>query len=265
LTRLSASLYRAGVEDPKARPVLAVLVAAEVAAVVALHRLGGIDGFAIPRRDLGQWLQQTPSEDVLLAGLRLAALLAAWWLLGTTLLYVAARVARRHGAAHALGWATLPMVRRWADRAVAVSIVAAGALGAARPAVADPAPGTTAPVPVVVGVDHRDRSQLPDSPPATFRAGRSSVPPLVPAVPLPPAAPPPAPDTNATHTVVRGEHLWSIGAAHLAMTTGRAVRDLTAADIAPYWVRVVEMNRGRLQSGNPNLVYPGEVLELPPL
>src|SRR5262249_59769509 len=115
----------------------------------ALLRRGGVAGSPPPRHDVGRWLQQTPSEDVLLAGLRLAGLLAAWWLLATTLLYVAARVARLHRAAHALGWATLPVVRRWADRAVAVSIVAAGALGAARPAAAGP-PTTTAPAPVGV-------------------------------------------------------------------------------------------------------------------
>ena len=36
-------------------------------------------------------------------------------------------------------------------------------------------------------------------------------------------------------------------------------------DVAPYWLRVVELNRHRLRSGNANLVYPGEVVELPPL
>src|SRR5262249_45976065 len=114
---------------PKARRVLVLVVAAEVGAVVALHRLGGVDGFAIPRHDLGRWLQQTPSEDVLLAGVRLAALVAAWWLLATTVLYLVARAARLHRTARTLEWA-IPAVRRWADRAVAVSIVAASALGA---------------------------------------------------------------------------------------------------------------------------------------
>ena len=54
--------YGAGVEEgPKARRVLVLLVAGEAIAVVALHRLGGVEGFAIPRHDLGRWLQQTPS------------------------------------------------------------------------------------------------------------------------------------------------------------------------------------------------------------
>lgn len=248
------------VEGPRPRRVLVLLVGAEVAAVVALHRLGAVDGFAIPRHDLARWVRQTPSEDVLLAGLRLGALLAAWWLLGTTLLYVGARVAHLHRAAHALGWATLPLVRRWADRAVALSIVAAGALGAARPAAADPSPTTTAPAPVVVDLDHRDRATLPDLPPPTARTG------LGVDRPPPPHAPAlaPGPASDAMHMVTAGEHLWSIAAATVAARTGRSVPDLAPADVAPFWVRLVERNRDHVRSGNPSLVYPGEVLELPP-
>ena len=62
-----------------------------------------------------------------------------------------------------------------------------------------------------------------------------------------------------------GEHLWSIAAGQVAMVTGKSPADLSPADVAPYWLRVVELNRHRLRSGNPNLVYPGEVVELPPL
>jgi hypothetical protein len=269
--------YGTAVDDgPKARRLLVLLVAVEVAAVLTLHRLGRVDGFAIPRRDLGRWLQQTPSEDVLLTGVRLVALVAAWWLLGSTLLYVAVRVARVHGAAHAIGWATLPIVRRWADRAAAVSIVAASALGAVRPAGANPPPTTSAPAPVVVDVDHRDRSTLPDLPPSTARTGRSADPtpattgplvvPVVPVTPAPAplASSPPSPASEATRTVSAGEHLWSIAASTVAVRTGRSVEALSPADIAPFWARLVERNRSRIRSGNPSLVYPGEVVELPP-
>jgi nucleoid-associated protein YgaU len=55
----------------------------------------------------------------------------------------------------------------------------------------------------------------------------------------------------------RGEHLWSIAASHLG--------DGTIADVAPYWRRLIAHNRARLRSGDPDLVYPGEVVELPPL
>jgi hypothetical protein len=259
--------YGARVEEgsTNARRVLALLVVGEAIAVVALHRLGGVDGFAIPRHDLARWLQQTPSEEVLLAGVRLAALVAAWWLLGSTLLYVAARVARLHGTAAALGWATLPAVRRWADRAAAVSIVAATALGVGRHAAADPPP-TSSPTtaPVVIDADHRDPVRVPSRPPSNVRTGQAVHPPVMPIAPPAPATPPTAPTTGATLTVGRGEHLWSIAARQVATATGKPPADLAPADIAAYWLRVVEVNRPRLRSGNPNLVFPGEVVELPP-
>ena len=279
-------------EGPKARRVLALLVAGEAIAVVALHRLGGVDGFGIPRHDFVRWWQQTPSEEVLLAAVRLAALVAAWWLLGSTLLYVSARVTRLHRTAAALGWATLPAVRRWADRAAAVSIVAATALGVGRPAAADPSPATSsATAPVVIDADHRDPVSVPLRPPSSVRTGHSADPPPLPSwppvdltpVPRPPATtaplvppavptappalatPPPSPTAGATHTVARGEHLWSIAARQVATATGKPPADVAPADIAPYWRRVVEVNRPRLRSGDPDLVFPGEVVELPPL
>ncbi len=281
-------------EGGRARRSLTGLVAGEIVAVVALHRLGGVDGFAIPRHDVVEWLRATPSEDVLLAGVRLAALVAAWWLLASTLVYVAARLAHLHGAARALGWATLPCVRRWVDGLAAASIVAAGAIGVAGPAAADPPPASTpAPPPVVVELDHRDRPVPTDQPPVTVRSGRTGdtapstappretrpvplppsttvpdAPPTTPAPAAPPAlhTPPPVPSlAGAPHTVVPGDHLWSIAADHLATISGGQPADLTAADIAPYWLRVVELNQSRLRSGNPNLVYPGEVVDLPPL
>jgi hypothetical protein len=259
-----------------------VLVAGEVLALAGLHRLGNVDGFAIPNGDLARWLRDTPSEDALLAGIRLAALVAAWWLLATTLLYLGARLTQLHGAARALGWATLPSVRRWADRAAAVSIVAASALGAARSAAADPPPTTTIPVPpVVVDLDHRDRTAPADAPSPSVRTGRApdaqvapmmpSPPPSTahveppPALPPTPATPPPTSPTRTSHVIAPGEHLWSISADHVAASTGRPSSELRPADIAPYWWRVVETNQSRLRSGNASLVYPGEVVDLPPL
>ena len=240
----------------RAHKGLAALVACEALAVAGLHRLGSVDGFAIPRHDLTRWLRDTPSEDVLLVAIRLAALGAAWWLLATTVAYMAARLAHLHRAARAIGWATCPAVRRWVDRAAAVSIMTVSALGAARPAAADPPPATSPFPPVVIDLDHRDRSDDARRPPVSVRTGHSVVAPPAPIPPpattAPPPASPPAPAPVATHRIAPGEHLWSIAAGH-------------AADVAPYWRSLVELNRPHLRSGDPDLVYPGESIELPPL
>jgi hypothetical protein len=96
-------------------------------------------------------------------------------------------------------------------------------------------------------VPHDEPRAPAESPPAAATAGTS----------IPAAAPPPVP---SRHTVVAGEHLWSIAAAQLAAATGRAP---DIAEIAPYWTQLCMVNAPRLRSGDPDLVYPGEVLELP--
>lgn len=56
--------------------------------------------------------------------------------------------------------------------------------------------------------------------------------------------------------VVRGDHLWKISARHLGPAAGDR-------EIAPYWREVVDVNTPSLRSGDPDLIYPGEVVELP--
>ena len=62
--------------------------------------------------------------------------------------------------------------------------------------------------------------------------------------------------------VVRtGDNLWSIARAEI----GRATGDARPADaiIAAYWQRVIALNRATLRSGNPSLIFPGEIVALP--
>lgn len=58
--------------------------------------------------------------------------------------------------------------------------------------------------------------------------------------------------------VAPGDHLWKISKRHL---------DLMKSDIrvAPYWQEVIETNMPTLRSGDPDLIYPGEVVSMPPL
>jgi nucleoid-associated protein YgaU len=59
-----------------------------------------------------------------------------------------------------------------------------------------------------------------------------------------------------TVVVVRGDHLWKISARHLGP-------DASNDRISPYWRRVIAVNEPRLRSGDPDLIYPGEVVEMP--
>ena len=64
------------------------------------------------------------------------------------------------------------------------------------------------------------------------------------------------PDDPDTVVVEKGDHLWKISARHLDEPAGNG-------EIAPYWRRVVEVNAPRLRSGDPDLIYPGEIVQLP--
>ena len=67
---------------------------------------------------------------------------------------------------------------------------------------------------------------------------------------------------DADHTVIvaKGDHLWKISGHHLHRVLGRQATNL---EISPYWRRVIETNRTNLRSGDPDLIYPGEVVTLP--
>jgi len=58
-----------------------------------------------------------------------------------------------------------------------------------------------------------------------------------------------------------GDHLWKISAAHVDSLLGRPAQP---EEVSPYWLTVVEVNRDQLQSGDPDLIYPGEMISLPP-
>lgn len=83
-----------------------------------------------------------------------------------------------------------------------------------------------------------------------------------PAVPAPrersaaPATGEPSEADGSTHVVRPGECLWSIAAQRL----GPSAAD---ARVAAYVQRLWETNAGRIATGTPNLIYPGQQLRLP--
>jgi hypothetical protein len=254
---------------------LVALLTAEALTVVVLHGLGRVDGLGGPGSDPAGWLRSAAPEEVVAGGLRLAALAGAWWLLASTAAYAAAHLLRVPTAVRTLRWAVLPELRGWVERAVGASVLASVALGPTGFGAGTASAGE--PPPTIEVRDGRAVESIPDpaaptpTPPTTTpptTAPPAPDPSPVPAEPPSPAAPPqsPAPEVASTpYVVATGDSLWTIAAGHLAHATGRAVAALPADEVASYWVRVVDANRDALRSGNPNLIYAGEALELPPL
>jgi LysM domain len=124
---------------------LLAMLGLEAAGVLALHWLGHFHALQVDWERPVHWLLASPVQDVFGALLRLVGLAMAYWLLASSLLYLLAGLTRLPAAARAVGWFTLPLVRRVADHAVAVtlatSMVGGGTLAAAGPAAASPTRG----------------------------------------------------------------------------------------------------------------------------
>lgn len=68
-------------------------------------------------------------------------------------------------------------------------------------------------------------------------------------------------DVDDSWTVAPGESFWAIADEHLQDTWERAV---TEGEVAAYWKVLIDANVDRLvEPGNPDLLYPGQVLTLP--
>lgn len=264
---------------------VAAVVLAEVGALALLHRLGSYGPTAVEWGDLGRWLADTPPEDVLVALVRVAALVLAWWLAASTALYVLARVTRVPILVGAVEWATLPAVRRLIDGVAVTTIAASSVMGTSGVAAAAPADRT--PVVVQLGAEGTSVTTTPryrprpagsgdavGTAPAPAVAAVTTAPPASAAVPSPvvdrgdgsssTAVASEAPDDAANYVVQPGDNLWKVAERHLAELTGRSETDVASAEVGRYWARLVDHNRGRLRSGDPDLIYPGEHLTLPP-
>ena len=233
------------------------VVAAELAALVVLVRLGARAPFAIPLDHLPAWVRATEPADAVAALIRLAALAASGWLLLSTVLYLVARVVAAPRALRAVEWATLPAVRRVLDRAVVV--VAMGAFvapaGAATVDVRDGHSGSRPPTSTTSAAATTTTTR-----PITAKTPTTAPGSVVPVAVVPRAAAP-----AMSVVVAPGDSLWAIAAAHLAATTSRPRAAISDTEIARYWVAVCDANRARVRSGNLNLIYPGELIVLPAL
>jgi nucleoid-associated protein YgaU len=210
---------------------IGVVIATWAGAVIALW---------VTRPDLAGSPASWPADHVARVACWLLA--AAWtaWLTATGSAIALALADRGLGTVRgALRWA--PPIAGHALRAAL-----AGSL-----AVAPPAP----PVTVHVGTDGRLTPGTRPLPTTTTTTPRSPGP-----RPAAPGSPQPIRATPIWYHVRPGDNLWTIARAELARRVGREPDD---RDIAPYWLRVIAANRATLRSGDPNLIYPGEIVELP--
>lgn len=67
---------------------------------------------------------------------------------------------------------------------------------------------------------------------------------------------------SSTYTVVSGDNFWAIAEAQVQNSLGRQP---TNAETANYWVKLIDANRSAIRSGDPDLIFPGEVFTLPPI
>ena len=68
-------------------------------------------------------------------------------------------------------------------------------------------------------------------------------------------------EDNRVRVEVRpGDHLWSISQTRLELVRRSRV---SASEVSPYWRAVIAANRASLRSGDPDLIFPGEVITLP--
>jgi hypothetical protein len=220
------------------------------ASIAGLHRLG--NWFPLDLiLDAGG-----PLEPALAAALRLLGLAVGYWLAGSTVLYLVGRAARIPAAVRSVSWATIGPVRRLIDGVVAGALVAS--VGLPSTAAAMTGPGY---IPVPAG----DPIETDQSPTGFAMPGRLFLP--IPQIPVPPIGDPgsvelqTAAPNDASEVVVRaGDHMWSLAEQRLKVVLGREVSD---TEIAPYWLKVVGSNLSRIRSGDPDLIFPGEVLLLP--
>ncbi len=242
----------------RAALVLAAGITAPLLGVVALHGMGE----ALPLRAIID--TQGEFEVAVGALLRLVGLAAGYWLTATTVIYLLATLSRVPVAVRAVHWATFPPLRRLADLVAARTLVAALILPLPQAEVINPGY-----VPIPAGDPPSPATTTTDIPPPT-----TDIPPPT-IVPLPPmaekrplTAPPPGqpPDTEVSadtmEVVVKsGDNIWDLAAARLADLLGRPP---TSREVVPYWQRVIEENQSRIRSGDPDLIFPGEILILPP-
>jgi hypothetical protein len=236
---------------------LAMLLGFEAGTLLWLLSLGRRPWLQIAWSDPGAWIKTAPPGDAIAALIWLAALGCVMWVGGSTLLYLAAGATRTPAFVRSVEWMTVPFIRRVTEGALAAMLVT--------PTIATVPVWADAPAPVVVAVG-TDGTNLPPgisrpAEPATLPVAETDLP-LWPVLPCEIAAGSEQESGPEELVVEVGDNLWILSRGYLTTVFGRRPSN---REVAPYWRRVMARNQPNLISGNPDLIYPGEVIEMPPV
>ena len=215
-----------------------------------------------PLSDPSRWPAWLDGRDPAVAAfslVRLVALAALAYLVAVTVLGLVLRLAGAARMAAVADRVTVAPVRRLLA-GVSLSLVATMAGPAALLPVAGASQAvstttsTTPPATItmhLVGPDETVPAQAPPPAPA-----------VSPAPPLPSVAEvAPALTAADRWTVKPGECFWTIAESVLTRSWGREPSD---AEIVPYWQRLIAANRATLaHPGDPDLIFPGQVFDVP--
>ncbi len=183
----------------------------------------------------------TRGADLALVVAWAVAVAASVWLFAVTGACVLAVRAGRPDVARRLAPALPLALRRLVEVAIVTTCVALPAL----PASATPV--GAGPTPVVADQPVVRATPAPALAPAPVVAGPA------------PATPSPL---SVTGVVVRpGDNLWLIARTSLAQVSSRRPTD---AEVMRHWLVVIAANRSTLRSGDPSLIFPGEIVTVPP-
>lgn len=217
-----------------------------------------------------------PPEEAVFGCIWLLALSVVAWLLCSALLSVCAYTARIPAAIRAAERMTVGPVRRLARRLAAL-ILAMGSISASYPAGAANLP----PVPIVASYEQEAAMD-----PRPVSVPGASTPVVAGTIGVTLAGPARTGEPGGrfgVSTPVRlrsgvdkaaktGEHIeyvvqpgdsmWSVSSAYLRRNRSDPV---PGHEVTHIWRQVVDLNRTRVRSGDPDLIFPGEILLLPVL
>ena len=228
--------------------------------VAGFHAMGRIDEMVVDWSNPVRWLTVASPEVALAATGRAIGLAVSYWALATaTFYFLAGRRGRIPSWLHQI---TLPPLRRLIDKALTTGLAASIAFAPTLPA------APVAEDPPAIEFEIHDGVPVPNIAVAPVVAADPKLAPAPPTVSIPSRArisesPGDAEVVAAeTYAVVAGDNLWAIAALHLETVL---TREPTNGELIVYWRSVVAANQPNLRSRDPNLIFPGEMLTLPPV